>query len=136
NRLHERFIKGNERIAIAGDSSLVTQGLTNRLAEDDSDIFDRVVDIDVNVAGGANGEVNQGVLGERGEHVVEERHRGGDLGRAGAVEVQGELDARFARFTRELCGSRWLSARCLIHPDSLPSEVPCYFADAAPSRAA
>jgi len=55
------------------------------------------VHVDVGVAGRADTQVGQRVLGERGEQVVVERDARLDVGGAGAVEVEDELDARLAR---------------------------------------
>src|SRR5690606_38618596 len=46
------------------------------------------------------------VLRERGEHVVEERHRGADLAAAGAVEVHLDLDGGLGRAAGALRGAR------------------------------
>ena len=48
--------------------------------------------VDVQVALGLDREVDQAVAGDLVEHVVEEADAGGDLGRAGAVEVDVDLD--------------------------------------------
>ena len=66
----------------------------NRLAEADADVFDRVVLIDVQVALGADREVDHRVLRQQREHVVEEADAGGDVGLAGAVEIERERDLR------------------------------------------
>jgi hypothetical protein len=47
------------------------------------------IDVDITVAAR---EVDQGVLGQREQHVVVEPDAGGDLTAAGAVEVDGHLD--------------------------------------------
>src|SRR5699024_7884751 len=67
-----------------------------RLAEHDRGVLDGVVGVDVGVAAGPDDEVEAGVGAERGEHVVEERHGGRDVDLAGAVQVQGDLDAGLA----------------------------------------
>src|SRR6266480_3804408 len=65
-----------------------------RLAKDDADVLDGVVLIDVDVPLRLDGEVHEPVLGERLEHVAEERDRRRDLRRAGAVEPQRQRDLR------------------------------------------
>ena len=57
------------------------------------------------VAGGLDGEVDERVLAQRVEHVVVERTPVDDVGRAGAVEVEPELDGRLGR-------ARVIAARC------------------------
>ncbi len=58
--------------------------------------------VDVQVALGGELEVEQGVAGEGGEHVVEEADAGGDAGAARAVERQAAGDARLAGAARDL----------------------------------
>ena len=86
----ERLVHRDERVAEPADALLVAQCLTERLAEHDRGVLHRVVRLDVDVARGVHAEVEAGVAAERGQHVVEERHAGGDVDDAGAVEV--ELD--------------------------------------------
>ena len=57
--------------------------------------FGRVMEVDVEVALRAHMEIEQAVPGELVQHVVEEADPGCDIGRAGAVEVDGDGDARF-----------------------------------------
>ena len=71
---------------------LVAERLAQRLAEHDRGVLDGVVGVDVGVAVGGDGEVDQRVAGERGEHVVVEADPGGDVGAAGAVEVDLDVD--------------------------------------------
>ena len=71
----------------AAHAGLVAQRLAEHLAQHDADVLDRVVGVDVEVAGGLHGEVEAAVPAELAEHVVVEREAGRDLGRARAVEV-------------------------------------------------
>ncbi len=64
-------------MAITPDAALVADRLRERLAEHDADILGRVMEVDVQVALGADVEVEQRVAGERGQHVVEEADPGG-----------------------------------------------------------
>ena len=85
--LHEHLVHRDRGVAVAGDAALVAQRLGERLAQRDRDVLDGVVGVDVQVAVGLHGEVDAAVLGQRGEHVVVEPDAGGDVDRAGAVEV-------------------------------------------------
>ncbi len=62
------------------------------LAEGDAHVLDGVVIVHVQVAIGADGQVDHGVARDLVEHVVEESDAGGDVRGAGAVEVDGHLD--------------------------------------------
>ena len=68
-----------------------------RLAEHDADVLDGVVRVDVQVALGLDHEVDHPVPCDLVEHVVEERHAGGEIGAARPVEVEVDLDLRFRR---------------------------------------
>ena len=65
------------------------------LAEHDADILGGVMEVDVQVALGAHGQVEQAVAGEGGEHVVEEADAGGDVRLPRPVEIQGQGDVGF-----------------------------------------
>ena len=103
--LDEALVERDGGVAEAGDAALVAEGLAQRLAEDDGDVLDGVVDVDLDVAGRPDGEVDERVLGQRAQHVVVERHPGLDVGLAGAVEVEAQLDARLARRAGERGGA-------------------------------
>src|SRR5699024_5066306 len=94
--LCEGFVQRHQRVAEAGDALLVAERLAQRLTEHDRGVLDGVVGVDVGVARRRHLQVEAGVGAQRREHVVEERHRGGDVHRAGAVHVEGDLDGGFA----------------------------------------
>ena len=99
----QRLFHRQREVAVAADAGLVAQRLLERLAEADADVFDRVVLVDVQVALGANREVDRGVLGQQRQHVVEKADAGGDIGLARAIQVERELNVRFRLF----CGRWW-----------------------------
>ena len=65
------------------------------IAARDADILDRMVGVDVQVALGANDEVDHAVPRELVQHVVQERDASGELGATVAVEVHLDRDLRF-----------------------------------------
>src|SRR4030095_5157759 len=83
-----------ERVALSNAPALVAQGLPQRLAQHDADVFHRVVDVHLHVTGGLDGQVHQAVLGPCLQHVAEERDRRLDLRAAGAVDVELDGDLR------------------------------------------
>src|SRR2546428_618956 len=93
----EGLVHRDRRGAEAHDALLVAERLFDRLTEHDADVLDRVVLIDLDVALCLDGEVHEPVLGERLQHVAEERDRRLDLRGAGAVEPQRERDLRLLR---------------------------------------
>ena len=75
-------------IEVVIDRFKVRDDLAQRLAEDDRGVLDRVVGIDVHVAGGLDLQVEGRVGAQGGEHVVVERDRGVDVDLTSAVEVE------------------------------------------------
>ena len=73
--------------AIAADAALVAQRLGQRLPKGDAAILDRVVVVDVQIALGAHGDVDQRVARQLVQHVVEEADPGLHVIKAGAVKV-------------------------------------------------
>ena len=66
------------RVAEAADARPVAERLGERRAQDERDVLDRVVLVDLEVAAGRHVEVEQAVVGERGEQVVVEADAGRD----------------------------------------------------------
>ena len=92
--LHQRLVERHGGVAEPADADLVAERLAQRLAEHDRGVLDGVVGVDVGVALGLDRQVDQRVPGERVEHVVVEADAGGDVGAAGAVEVELDEDLR------------------------------------------
>jgi hypothetical protein len=74
-----------------------------------------VVLIDLQIADGANRQVDRGVLRQQRKHVVEEAHAGGDLRPAFAVERQLKLDLGLGRAAFD-SGSAWHGVFTLRSP--------------------
>ena len=70
--LRDGLVERHEGVAVAADAGLVAERLAQRLADADRGVLDGVVGVDVQVALGADREVDQRVTAERGEHVVVE----------------------------------------------------------------
>ena len=70
--MHERLVERHGRVAESPDAALVTQGRFEGLADADRGVLDRVVRVDLEVADRVHVQVEQGVLGQRVEHVVVE----------------------------------------------------------------
>ena len=82
-------------VAEAADSLEAVQGLVDGLADDDARVLHRVVEIDVQIALGADLQIDAAVTGEAVEHVVEEANAGLDIGHAGAVQIDADADLGF-----------------------------------------
>ena len=86
------LIHGNIGVSVAADSGFVTQRLLQAFAEDDAGVFDGVVEIDFDIAVNLEIEVDEGVPGEEGQHVIEEWNPGLDCGASLTIEVDAHLD--------------------------------------------
>ena len=96
HRGRERFVHRHRRVAEAADPGPVAERLRERRAEHERDVLDRVVLVDIEVAGGPDLEVEQAVVGERREEVVVEADPGRDSRQARPVEVERHVDLGFA----------------------------------------
>jgi len=92
----EGFIHGKMKIAVADEALLVAERLDQGLAENDSSVLDGVVEIDVNITLGLHIEIEERVLGEKSEHVVEERNSRGYLRVSAAIDGEFDLDVGLA----------------------------------------
>ena len=72
DRVGERLVHRDRALPEPGDPGSIAERLGERRAEDEGDVLDRVVLVDLEVAVGADGEVEQAVVGERAEQVVVE----------------------------------------------------------------
>src|SRR5262245_10731532 len=88
----ERLIHRHHEIARTIDAFPVAQRLQERLAERDTDIFDRVVLVDVEIALGLQREIEAAVAREQLQHVIEEADAGADVVASLAVNGQPSLD--------------------------------------------
>ena len=91
----QRLVHRHMHVGIAGDALHVAERLLDRLAERDADVLGGVVVVDVQVALGLDGQVDAGMARQQVEHVVEEADAGRDRRRAGAVEIDRDLDVGF-----------------------------------------
>jgi len=89
---------GEREVAVAVDAAFVTQSLLQTASKADAHILDRVMLIDMQVAAGLDGQVEQAVSGEQGEHVIEEADARVNLRLACSIqrELQGDLSFRGA----------------------------------------
>jgi len=75
----ERFVHRNIRRPEAADSAAIAERARDRLPDDYADILDRVMHVYMQVALGADLEVDHRVPGEGLQHVIEEADAGLDV---------------------------------------------------------
>jgi hypothetical protein len=123
----ERFVHRQQEEAVAFDADFVAERFLEGLPEHESDILDRVVIIDVGVAGRLDREIEQTVLGEQREHVVEERHARVDLRLAATVDRERQRDIGLRGFPRDgryTLGGAFSHASRVFCRTSISSSVP------------
>ena len=81
--------------------SQLAERLLERLAERDADVLGGVVLIDVQIALSLDADIDPRMPGQKIEHVVEKPDPGGDRRRAGAVEIDGDLDVGLLGLARD-----------------------------------
>ena len=108
----QRLFHRQREVAVAADAGLVAQRLPQGLAQADAHVLDRVMLVDVQVALGTHRQIAGRVLGQQRQHVIEEADAGRDLGLAGAVEVQLQIDRRFRRLAVNR-GGAWHAAKAV-----------------------
>src|SRR5918999_4211552 len=91
----ERLIQRHIGLSIAADTSLVAQGLGKGLAKGDSDVFDGVMRIDVQIALSFNVKVEHPMPRHLIQHVIKKRQAGVEIGSTRTVEVEGHRDLGF-----------------------------------------
>ena len=87
-------------MAVTANAGLLAQRLAQRLPQANAHVLHRVMLVHLQVAGGLDGQIHGGVLGQQRQHVVEKADAGGDLRFADAVERQFATRSRF----RPFCG--------------------------------
>src|SRR6202012_2579949 len=94
--VRQRLVHRDEGVAEPADALLVAQRLGQRLPQHDRGVLDGVVPFDLDVALGADVQVEAGVAAQRGQHVVVERDAGVHVDLPGAIEVELDGDVGFA----------------------------------------
>src|SRR5439155_11250468 len=84
----ESFVHRHQEISGAKNSFFRAERFLHSFAEGDADVFDRVVLIDVEIALGADGEIECTVTSDEIEHVMEKTDACGDFGFTAAVDCE------------------------------------------------
>ena len=129
--LHEGLVERHQRVAEAADARLVAEGLAQRLARAASAVSSTVWCASTSRSPTrAHREVEAAVLAELGEHVVEERHAGVDVGRrrvpsrSSSTRTSDSLVVRSTRAVRVMPGSPQAVATRAVRKAWFSSGVP------------
>src|SRR5579863_2802422 len=99
----QRLVQRDHRFAEAADAGAVAECLAKSAPQHDSDVLDRMMLVDMEVAARLDHEVEEAVACEALKHMVEERHAGLDRAATAAVEVESYLYLGLARLAFD-CG--------------------------------
>jgi hypothetical protein len=103
---YEGFIHRKGKVPVTADTGFVAKSFSDRLAKADTDVFNGVVRIHVQIALRFHIEIDEAVAGEQVEHVIEKADARVEIGRAGSIQVELQFDLRFRRFPADLRCSR------------------------------
>lgn len=105
NDTRQRLIERHIGVAVTGHALFVADGFIDSLTERNTDIFDRVVRIDMQVALGFDVDIDQAVAGDLINHVIEERYAGVETRFTAAIEIDGYGDLRLQRVAGDSGGT-------------------------------
>jgi len=102
----QSFVHWHEKITGTQDAPSAAERCVDRFTECNSNIFDRVMLIHVEVARCSEPQVETTVTRHQFKHVIEEKNPCGNFGLAVAIKIQAQVDLRFLRVAAYLCASR------------------------------
>jgi hypothetical protein len=105
NHARQRFVQWHIGVAVAHDALLVAKRLFESLSERDAYVFDRMVIIDVQIAAGADVEIECAVACDLLEHVLEKRDSGIKIRFSSPIEIERDADPGFQRVAIYGCTS-------------------------------
>jgi hypothetical protein len=91
----EGFFHRKHEKAVTPDAAFVADGLRDRFTQADADVFHRVVIIDVQIALGVHGEIEEAMPADVVEHVIKETDARGHIHFTRAIQIDRQLDLRF-----------------------------------------
>ncbi len=103
--VHQGFVERYAGFTKAADATLITQRGAKGFAQRQPDIFNRVMVVNLNVAGGLKTEIKEAVPAEQLQHVAEKGHAGGDLVLAAAIKLKTEPNVGFVCFAVQACAA-------------------------------
>lgn len=81
----------------SGEFPFITESFAQSFTEANTDVFHRVVGINVQIAFRKDFQIEGSMLRQMGEHMIQKPDAGLNFGGTGAIEIQFELNLRFRR---------------------------------------
>src|SRR5262245_4093098 len=110
-------------MAVSPNARLVAEGLLHCLSQTNSDILDRVMLIDLQIALCFDFKIQRPMPREKLQHVIQKSNTRLPLPCPAAVEIQLQLDLCLARLAIDLCRSSRRSSHCQTIPFNKPSSA-------------
>lgn len=107
---HQCVVHRKQTRAIAHDTALVADRLSNGLTQSDANVLDGVMVVDMQIALAANCHVDQGVPGQLVKHVVKEPHAGSHVILSGAIEIDRHGNCGLGGFTDQFSTAHQLGS--------------------------
>src|SRR5512135_1932659 len=123
--LIQRYIS----MAVTAQAFLVRDCLIERLPQRNTDVFNSVVSVDMQIALGVDVQINQAVARDLVQHVLKERQSGIQLDLAGTVEIQLNRNLGLKGIACNFCATHdspyasWLMVSCNAATNLLLSSV-------------
>ena len=101
----QRLVHWQIGVAVAGNTSKITERLFDRLANDNASIFNSMVTINVQITVRFYGQIDERMAPQRVQHMVEKANAGRNIRLASAVQIYGHRDIGFFCLARDCSGS-------------------------------
>src|SRR5690606_29093765 len=105
NDTGQGFVQRHIRVTVATYAFLVADGLGKCLTERDTDIFHRVMCINVQITLGMDFQINQAMARNLIQHVIKKRNAGIQYLTTGSIKIDGNTDLRFICIARDFGGA-------------------------------
>src|SRR6267378_3048539 len=102
----ECFVHGHEEISGAQDAAFRTESFLHGFSERNSDVFDGVMLVHVEIAAGLRMQIKCAMPGDEFQHVVKEANACGNAGFSAAIEIQLQADVGFVCLAMDCGGAR------------------------------
>jgi hypothetical protein len=103
--LSERFIERNRSPAESAYPVFCAECLLQRLAEHDTDVFNRVVIVDLRIAFRLDRQVEESMLAQKLQHVIQKRDRRLDMATSNSIEPELNANLSFRRIPFNQCAT-------------------------------
>ena len=101
--LRQRLVHRKKEKTVTGDSRPVAKRLGERLAKADADVLNGVVGVHLGIAYCLDFEVEKGVPGEKGEHVIKKTDAGDNPAFSRTIKIEFEFDLGFGCLAVDRC---------------------------------